>query len=122
MRIKAVFVTALAAMAFGCASPIDQGASKGDQKLKAAIQHAGFYLTIKNQDSQDWNNVRAVLNDDYHCPAAHISAGATERIRMTSCTTGDGKAYDPLTIELHKASVIAVLTRDKGERANLATF
>jgi len=35
MRITAVLVTALAATAFGCASPADQGASKGDQKLKS---------------------------------------------------------------------------------------
>jgi len=53
------------------------------------------------------DNVRAVLNDDYRCPATHISAGATERIRMTSCSTGDGKAYDPLTIDLHKTAVAA---------------
>jgi hypothetical protein len=122
MRINAVLIGALAALATGCSSPVDQNASKGDQNLKADVQHAGFYVTIKNDDSQDWDNVRAALNDDYHCPATHISAGATERIRMTSCVADGGKTYDPLTIELRTTSVTAVLARDKVERSNSSTF
>ena len=58
MRLHGFVVIALMATAFGC----------GDQPLKASADHVGYALTVTNEDSQDWSNVRVVLNDKYRCP------------------------------------------------------
>jgi hypothetical protein len=110
MKLNAVVTIALMAATLGC----------GDQQLKASADHAGYTLTVTNEDSQDWTNVRAVLNDKYRCPSTDIKAGAPARIRMTTCTTAEGAAFDPQAEGA--AKVLVTATRGGSDHSTVVKF
>jgi hypothetical protein len=117
--ILAIVIAAGAFAIFGCSSRSDEPPRP---PLRAALRVEGATLVVKDDDHQDWNNIRVEVNDKFKCRLDHLDEGASGRIPLASCITDDGARFIPLTMAPVRVYVTAVLVSDTGQASGLFTF
>jgi hypothetical protein len=89
--------------------------SSETRHLAASVSQTALVLDLKNEDHQDWNNVRAMVNDKFFCPATSIEAAHEASISLATCTSLDGERFQPAAMAVVHVFVRAVLATDGGE-------
>lgn len=60
----------------------------------APIQVEEGSVTVQNQTSREWRNVRIVLNDHFSGGAAHLAAGGRLNAPLNRFTTAFGQPFE----------------------------
>ena len=90
--------------------------------LNASISAEGFVLIVKNEDHQDWRNVRLEVNHRYACHLDAIAMGTTDRVPLARCVDDDGARFNLFAMAPVDVVIYAVLVDDTGEASNHFVF
>jgi len=107
MTCRRLIIAAIVVVAASCSSP-----------PREPLRLDGNVLTIDNQTSQDWTNVRIALNTYYQIAPPIIRAGGRFQAPLDVFVAGFGQRFDFRRMQIHTLKLTATLPDGKPMELN----